>query len=925
MNRHDLLINQSKDNPDAAPEQPLDWISAVRERARSRGVGTASAVWARNAANEVHHVSGHQQEFLLYPSPLRGDFDITCQVGGYGQTQVLFGGEFAGISSSATVLESGSFRRGTWSRKEVDPEFSRPDPWINCSVSVHDDICNVTLNGRLVRSDILPPHSDPWFGIHAWYLNNARLRDVRISGSPSVPDEIVLSADPQMSSWLTYHEETSGYDGARWTWQADPDSAGTINGQHVSELAGTNSESLLRYFRPLTEGGAIEYEFLYEPGTVETHPALDRVVFLLTPDGVRLHWITDERFDATGVPPGNEFNAGPQTEKPLPLKAGEWNRLRLNVANNLVTIELNGEAVFDLDLQSLAVPNHRSFGLFHFADRSAVRVRNVTMRGNWPKQIPTIAEQPLADQTVPRLDAERDKLEAVYHHDFGRQGLDPEFFVLRDPRGGLQFDKRVDGIRMVRRAFGAWTSSEVNSRFVVRGDFDVEARFTQFEYSGDKDAACMLVVRLDDDEQQLVRAVRNRVFNRHQQLFQVSKSIINPDGQRSFLTENATTEMLSGRLRLARRGKQVFYLFTEGDSPHFQLAGQKTVSDADGLGIDLNAIANGTATSGVVWNSLTIAADELLLMPGPNDAPQNEIMVMNADGSDLRSITGHDKSLGGAGSPDWSPDGKQIAFDIYNGTRAGNYLINTDGTGLKYLGAGCMPTFGAGGDRLAFSWSGSGMALMDLAGENREVLTPDGWGAQFSPNGKWVSYQSYERTPTTRSINITIIDVASKEKRVILEGDEATRYSSIYWNMEWSPDSQQICFKGRLASSSDSYEVATTSIDGSSKSFRILTKETTDTDFGWHPDGSRILLAKTSPKHLGGPRLHVCDLKTGEITLLETQPLDRPNHSGTWSPDGKQIAFVSRRNPEPVPFQQIARTSGQTSPSLLPQADTFAR
>ncbi len=217
------------------------------------------------------------------------------------------------------------------------------------------------------------------------------------------------------------------------------------------------------------------------------------------------------------------------------------------------------------------------------------------------------------------------------------------------------------------------------------------------------------------------------------------------------------------------------------------------------------------------------------------------------------------------------------------------------------------------------------MSLMDAAGENREVLTSDGWGAQFSPDGKWVAYQSYESTPTTRSTNITIIDVASKEKRVILEGDEATRYSSIYYNLEWSPDSQQICFKGRVANSSDRYEVATTSIDGSSTGFRILTKETTDTDFGWHPDGSRILLAKTSPKHLGGPRLHVCDLRTGEITLLETQPLDLPNHSGTWSPDGKQIAFVSRRNPEPFPCQQLVRSSNPASPGLLPQADPLPR
>jgi hypothetical protein len=703
MNRHDLLINESEANSTPTYEQSLDWISAVRERARSRGAGTASAVWVRNKANELHHVAGHQEEFLLYPSPLRGDFDISCQVGGYGQTQVLFGGEFAGISSSATVLESGSFRRGTWSRKEVAPAFSLPDQWVNFCVSVRDDVCNMTLNGRLVRSDILPPHSDPWFGIHSWYRNNGRVRDVRISGSPIVPEEIVLSDDPELSSWLNYHEETIGFNGARWTWQADTDSKGTINGQRVAELAGTHAESLLRYFRPLTEGGSIEYDFLYEPGVFATHPALDRVAFLLTPDGVRLHWITDERFDQTGMPPANAFETGTQTAATLPLKPGEWNRLRLHVDGDLVTIALNGQPAFKLDLQSLGLPNHRSFGLFHFADRSAVRVRNVTMRGNWPRQVPTLSGQPLAQQAVPRLDAERDALAAVYHHDFTGARFDTGYFSIRNPRNQLRVDLLSGGVRMLINANGSWTSGDVASRFVVRGDFDVEARFNQLKTAGDRNALAMLVVKLDDKEKHFIRAARNHILDRKRQLFQASKGVLNPDGTRAFQTDSITSEMASGRLRLARRGNKISYLFAEGDSPHFRLATQKTVSEADGLGVDLNVIGNGSSQVDVQWSSLTIAAEELLLLPGPNDKPQNEIFVMNEDGSNLRSVTGHDKSLGGAGSPDWSPDGKQIAFAVYSGVKTGSYIINANGTDLRYLGAGIMPTFGSKGDRLAFT------------------------------------------------------------------------------------------------------------------------------------------------------------------------------------------------------------------------------
>jgi hypothetical protein len=32
--------------------------------------------------------------------------------------------------------------------------------------------------------------------------------------------------------------------------------------------------------------------------------------------------------------------------------------------------------------------NQRDFGLFHFADETAARVRGITYEGNWPRTIP---------------------------------------------------------------------------------------------------------------------------------------------------------------------------------------------------------------------------------------------------------------------------------------------------------------------------------------------------------------------------------------------------------------------------------------------------------------------------------------------------------------------------------------------------------
>ena len=37
----------------------------------------------------------------------------------------------------------------------------------------------------------------------------------------------------------------------------------------------------------------IEYEFFYDPDKAMVHPMLDRFTFLLEPEGVKLHWLTD--------------------------------------------------------------------------------------------------------------------------------------------------------------------------------------------------------------------------------------------------------------------------------------------------------------------------------------------------------------------------------------------------------------------------------------------------------------------------------------------------------------------------------------------------------------------------------------------------------------------------------------------------------
>ena len=117
------------------------------------------------------------------------------------------------------------------------------------------------------------------------------------------------------------------------------------------------------------------------------HPALDRLAFLLEPDGVKVHRLTDGAYERSGLTADNasdepECRRGPAS---IPLKPAAWNQLILSVTGDKVALELNGQPVFDRPIEPV---NQRTFGLFHYADETQVRVRNVTYQGNWSRSVP---------------------------------------------------------------------------------------------------------------------------------------------------------------------------------------------------------------------------------------------------------------------------------------------------------------------------------------------------------------------------------------------------------------------------------------------------------------------------------------------------------------------------------------------------------
>ena len=225
------------------------------------------------------------------------------------------------------------------------------------------------------------------------------------------------------------------------------------------------------------------------------------------------------------------------------------------------------------------------------------------------------------------------------------------------------------------------------------------------------------------------------------------------------------------------------------------------------------------------------------------------LYVLNSDGTGLRQLVA-ETDYNRQGSPEWSPDGKRIAFDAWRrsptGERISNtkmFIVNVDGSDLKEIGDGSMPSFSADGHRVGFCRGGPrrGIWTMDINGADEQLVDQAGWAARWSPDGQKIAY-------TVRDLNganIVVYDIATKRKTRVLNGEHSARYTQIRWSFGWSPDNRRLCFCGDLGPEMSEATIA--SVDGSDKHFQVLLVGQFAAKLSWHPDGTRTSLCHDRP------------------------------------------------------------------------------
>lgn len=552
-------------------------------------------------------------DVVFYQSPLTGDYTVECEIQTRSKSLLSVGGYSFGFTGWGIALREGNSWRTTGSKNFDRPFYKVREQYVT-RAEVSGGMLTAFLNGRVIHTRQLGAGDSPWAAIQNSPGRRGIVRNIRISGNPVIPDQISMiglrSFEGAWSKHLDY--------GVNWyvtrlapisslisrlfgtTVKEQPDE---LRCDKWTEMAGVGVESLLYYQRPMVEDGTIEFDFFYSEDT-QVHPALGQTAFVLLPDGVRIHEVSNGSDETRRLPGLNlqPADSSAQLTAKLPLKSDGWNRIKFQLMENTLTLSLNSTPIYRHAVSQSKGQRH--FGLFHVADATGCRVRNMTWKGDWPKSVPSIEQQPFATPPHEITLASKD-FEAILDQNFATNP-NTGAFELENGKTGVSVMDTPAGIR-VDLGSRIWNGSKINLQQPMVGDFDAIVQYSNFE-GAEVDGQFSFALNVMDSSGFEAGISRYCTDNLH--TIGGRMAIPGVDGKKKYLKRNESCESKSGRLRLIRSGAKVFAFHAQKESDHFHLVSTLALpNETSAVRLRLTTSAKKGGSGSVCINSMTVCAE----------------------------------------------------------------------------------------------------------------------------------------------------------------------------------------------------------------------------------------------------------------------------------------------------------------------------
>ncbi len=212
---------------------------------------------------------------------------------------------------------------------------------------------------------------------------------------------------------------------------------------------------------------------------------------------------------------------------------------------------------------------NRHFGFFRYADQTETRVRKIVYRGDWPKQLPSLADQESAYPSTGPFSARSNSGSEILTFDLNRshEELKNDGFSILGPVDQIKTSKT--GLRLALKnsdAYETWPGLSLGKS--IEGDFEVTVDFKELKTESFQEGWGIgfdLQAELDDQTGSSVAIGVHA--NKEGKLFakaQLSHDL--PSGKRGYDEVRMDQKTDSGKLRLVRRRKEIHCLFAGADS-----------------------------------------------------------------------------------------------------------------------------------------------------------------------------------------------------------------------------------------------------------------------------------------------------------------------------------------------------------------------